>query len=99
MDDVDPARSQDLPGIAAVELHVERAGLEARRVQRAARGELPPVAAQGQLTRDGTERAGEVPGTQVEVLDHGVGLPVPVMRQVEHLAAELALKRRDDPGA
>src|SRR6185437_8598462 len=61
--------------------------------------ECARIAAQGELAADGPERAGEMPGAQVEIPDHGITAPVPVARQIEHLAAEPAPEGGEDVAA
>src|SRR5579885_2460319 len=97
MGDVDPPRGEGLPRIAAVEPCVESAGLEAGRIQRAASGKTASIAAQRELAADEPERAGEMPGAQVEILDHGLTLPVPAVCQIQHVAADVAVKGSGNP--
>src|SRR5579883_1394021 len=99
MRDVDAVRDQEMSGDRSVEEDTEGPGRESGRIQRAARGEPRPFAAQGELAADGAERTGEMPGAQVEIPDHGLTPPVPMTGQVEHLAIELALERSEDAGA
>ena len=80
-------------GVAAGELRLEQPGAQSGGVHRPVGTEARAVAAAGQVAGDAAERAAHAPGAQIEIPDHGIAHPVPLVGEIDRLAGEVGAER------